>query len=39
MTLLADWLQTLGVAGLDWFWRPVLAWTLVCLPLYAGHAR
>ncbi len=34
--MLADWLQTLGAAGLDGFWRPVLAWTLVCLPLYAG---
>ena len=36
MTLLADWLQSLGAAGLDGFWRPVLVWTLVCLPLYLG---
>ena len=36
MTLIADWLQALGGAGLDLFWRPLLAWTLVFLPLYGA---
>ena len=36
MTLLVDWFEMLGTAGLAWFWRPLLAWTLVCVPLYAG---
>ena len=36
MTLIADWLQALGGAGLDMFWRPLLAWTLVFLPLYGA---
>ncbi|MFQ5570812.1 MAG: M56 family metallopeptidase [Rhodothermales bacterium] len=36
MIPIADWLQALGTAGLDLFWRPLLVWTLVCLPLYAG---
>jgi len=36
MTLIADWLPMLGGAGLDMFWRPLLAWTLVFLPLYGA---
>lgn len=36
MTLIADWLYALGAASVDVFWRPLLAWTLVFLPLYAG---
>ena len=36
MTLIADWLHLLGGAGLDVFWRPLLAWTLVFLPLYGA---
>ncbi len=36
ITLIADWLQALGGAGLDVFWRPLLAWTLVFLPLYGA---
>ena len=36
MTLLVDWLETLGTASLAWFWQPLLVWTLVCVPLYAG---
>ncbi|MCH8962444.1 MAG: M56 family metallopeptidase, partial [Bacteroidetes bacterium] len=36
MTLIADWLHMLGGAGLDVFWRPLLAWTLVFLPLYGA---
>ena len=36
MTLIADWLQALGGASVDVFWRPLLAWTLVFLPLYGA---
>ena len=36
MTLITDWLHMLGGAGLDVFWRPLLAWTLVFLPLYGA---
>ena len=31
MTLLADWLQTLGAATLGTLWVPLLAWTAVAL--------
>lgn len=36
MTTLADWLYTLGMAGADLFWRPLLAWTLIAIPVYLG---
>ena len=36
MTPLVDWFETLGTAGFEWFWQPLLAWTVVCVPLYAA---
>ena len=36
MTTLADVLETLGATGLNAFWLPLAAWTLVALPLYAA---
>jgi len=36
MNPMADWLHLLGASSFDVFWRPLLVWTLVCLPLYAA---
>lgn len=33
---LADWLTSLGLAAAGWFWLPLLAWTLIALPIYLG---
>ncbi|RMH62983.1 MAG: hypothetical protein D6685_08305 [Bacteroidetes bacterium] len=36
MTTLVDGLAALGVLGADLFWRPLLAWTVLAVPVYLG---
>lgn len=36
MKTLIDGIHTIGMSSLSWFWVPLLAWTLLALPIYGG---